>query len=56
MKFVLFLMIIALAAAAHEYLNPSFSTAASTCVCTTVPCPVAGDNYLTVGKCGILSN
>jgi hypothetical protein len=22
----------------------------TTCVCTTVPCPVAGYNYLTVGK------
>src|SRR4051794_22909935 len=22
----------------------------TTCVCTTVPCPVSGNNYLTVGK------
>lgn len=28
----------------------SLTTSATTCVCTTVPCPVSGNNYLTEGS------
>ena len=32
--------------------NGQLNTTASSCVCTTVPCPVAGSNYLTEGGGG----
>ena len=28
----------------------NFVRTSSTCVCTTVPCPVSGNNYLTEGR------
>lgn len=49
MQIIVFLAVVAMASAAHEYLiNPSLrSMSNTTCVCTTVPCPVSGANTLT---------
>jgi hypothetical protein len=42
-------MLVLLAVVSAEYLRTD-ANATSSCVCTTVPCPVAGNNYLTEGK------
>lgn len=47
-QFIVLLAVFAMTFA-EKFEIPSNVTA-SACVCTTVPCPVAGNNYLTVGK------
>jgi hypothetical protein len=50
-SFLVVVVVVFVATVSGEYVNTTNSTmAATTCVCTTVPCPVAGANKLTEGK------
>ncbi len=44
------MLLVALIAVISSFINAENVASTSTCVCTTVPCPVAGYNYLTDGK------